>query len=211
MQQTPVTQVDVNTNTIQSLPRRPLLIALSLVLSKWSFNDNRQTLASILGFLWIISTKKIGTSTSPTIVKHLVIKQFCLHDSVTALCAVVGKLIKTIPFYSILMIVAQTSLFVFLFYAFVCFFVICFLVFFLFFSFGLFVVILLFCDKHYVSHRLYTKLINATSHCRHHEKSRRGHLFHPFLTFHISNPVISLFIILADLKRREKQHFIIYF
>ena len=198
MQQTPVTQVDVNTNTIQSLPRRPLLIALSLGLSKWSFNDNRQTLASILGFLWIISTKKIGTSTSPTIVKHLVIKQFCLHDSVTALCAVVGKLIKTIPFYSILMIVAQTSLFPFLF-------------FFLFFSFGLFVVILLFCDKHYVSHRLHTQLINATSHCRHHEKSRRGHLFHPFLTFHISNPVIPMFIIFVDLKRREKQHFIIYF
>ena len=121
MQQTPVTQVDVNTNTIQSLPRRPLLIALSLGLSKWSFNDNRQTLASILVFLWIISTKKIGTSTSPTIVKHLVIKQFCLHDSVTALCAVVGKLIKTILFYSILMIVAQTSLFVFLLFVF-CFF-----------------------------------------------------------------------------------------
>jgi hypothetical protein len=73
-----------------------------------------------------------------------------------------------------------------------------------FFSFGLFVVILLFWDKHYVSHRLHTKLINATSHCRHHEKSRRGHLFHPFLTFHISNPVIPMFIIFADLKRREK-------
>ena len=97
-----------------------------------------------------------------------------------------------------------------LFVLFVCLFF-CFLVFFVFFfSFGLFVVILLFCDKHYVLHRLQTKLINATSHCRH-EKSRRGHLFHPFLTFHISNPVISMFIIFADLKRREKQHFIIYF
>ena len=84
-------------------------------------------------------------------------------------------------------------------------------VFVLFFSFGLYVVILLFCDKHYVSHRLHTKLINATSHCRHREKSRRGHLFHPFLTFHILNPVIPMFIIFADLKRREKQHFIIYF
>ena len=88
---------------------------------------------------------------------------------------------------------------------------VCFFVFFLFFSrlvcLSLFS---FFCDKHYVLHRLQTKLINATSHCRH-EKSRRGHLFHPFLTFHISNPVISLFIILADLKRREKQHFIIYF
>jgi hypothetical protein len=84
-------------------------------------------------------------------------------------------------------------------------------VFVLFFSFGLFVVILLFCDKHYVSHRLHTKLINATSHCRHHEKSRRRHLFHPFLTFHISNPVIPMFIIFADWRRREKQHFIIYF
>ena len=86
----------------------------------------------------------------------------------------------------------------------------CFFVFFsFFFPFGLFVVILLFCEKHYVLHRLQTKLINATSHCRH-EKSRRGHLFHPFLTFHISNPVIPMFIIFADLKRREKQHFIIY-
>jgi hypothetical protein len=56
-----------------------------------------------------------------------------------------------------------------------------FLLLFFFFSFGLFVVILLFCDKHYVSHRLHTKLINATSHCRHHEKSRSEHLFHPFL------------------------------
>jgi hypothetical protein len=45
---------------------------------------------------------------------------------------------------------------------------------------------------------------NATSHCHHHEKSRRGHLFHPFLTFHISYPVIPMFIIFADLKRREK-------
>jgi hypothetical protein len=92
-----------------------------------------------------------------------------------------------------------------------CLFFVLFCFFVLFFSFGLFVVILLFCDKHYVSHRLHTKLINATSHCRHHEKSRRGHLFHPFLTFHISNPVIPMFIIFADLKRREKQHFIIYF
>ena len=99
-----------------------------------------------------------------------------------------------------------------------CLFVLCFCLFFvfcwfffLFFSFGLFIVILLFCDKHYVSHRLHTKLINATSHCRHHEKSRREHLFHPFLTFHISNPVIPMFIIFVDLKRREKQHFIIYF
>ena len=90
------------------------------------------------------------------------------------------------------------------------FFVFCW-VFFLFFSFGLFIVILLFCDKHYVSHRLHTKLINATSYCRHHEKSRREHLFHPFLTFHISNPVIPMFIIFVDLKRREKQHLIIYF
>ena len=91
-----------------------------------------------------------------------------------------------------------------------CFFV-CFCLFFLFF-FRLVCLSLFyfFCDKHYVLHRLQTKLINATSHCRH-EKSRRGHLFHPFLTFHISNPVISMFIIFADLKRREKQHFIIYF
>ena len=101
---------------------------------------------------------------------------------------------------------------------FVCLFVFCFVFCVLFFvcfcsfySFGLFVVILLFCDKHYVSHRLHTQLINATSHCRHHEKSRREHLFHPFLTFHISNPVIPMFIIFVDLKRREKQHFIIYF
>ena len=64
-----------------------------------------------------------------------------------------------------------------------------------------------FCDKHYVSHRLHTKLINATSHCRHHEKSRRVHLFQPFLTFHISNPVIPMFIIFVDLKRREKTTF----
>ena len=99
-----------------------------------------------------------------------------------------------------------------------CLFVLCFCLFFvfcwfffLFFSFGLFIVILLFCDKHYVSHRLHTKLINATSHCRHHEKSRREHLFHPFLTFHISNPLIPMFIIFVDLKRREKQHLIIYF
>ena len=103
-------------------------------------------------------------------------------------------------------------LFVCLFYAFVCCLFVCFVfVFVLFFSFGLFVVILLFCDKHYVSHRLHTQLINATSHCRHHEKSRRRHLFHPFLTLHISNPVIPMFIIFADLRRREKQHFIIYF
>ena len=92
-----------------------------------------------------------------------------------------------------------------------CLFFVLFCFFVLFFSFGLFVVILLFCDKHYVSHRLHTQLINATSHCRHHEKSRRGHLFHPFLTFHISNPVIPMFIIFADLKRREKQHLIFYF
>ena len=102
--------------------------------------------------------------------------------------------------------------FQFLFVCFMLLFVFCFLlVFFLFFSFGLFIVILLFCDKHYVSHRLHTKLINATSHCRHHEKSRREHLFHPFLTFHISNPVIPMFIIFVDLKRREKQHLIIYY
>jgi hypothetical protein len=46
-------------------------------------------------------------------------------------------------------------------------------------------------------------LINATSHCRLHEKSRRGHLFHPFLTFHISNPVIPMFIILQILKKEK--------
>ena len=45
----------------------------------------------------------------------------------------------------------------FLFWFFVCF---CFCSFV---SFGLFVVILLFCDKHYVSHRLHTKLINPSS------------------------------------------------
>jgi hypothetical protein len=55
-----------------------------------------------------------------------------------------------------------------------------------------------------LKNRLHAKLINATSHCRHHEKSQRRHLFHPFLTFHISNPVIPMFIIFADLKRREK-------
>jgi hypothetical protein len=76
-------------------------------------------------------------------------------------------------------------------------------VFVLLFSFGLFVVILLFCDKHYVSHRLHTQLINATSHCRHNEKSRRGHLFHPFLTFHISNPVIPVYNICRFKKKRK--------
>ena len=116
----------------------------------------------------------------------------------------------------ILRVFFNFCLFVLCFCLFVCF-LFCFVLFCFGFCFVLFshlgclLLFYFFCDKHYVSHRLHTKLINATSHCRHHEKSRRVHLFQPFLTFHISNPVIPMFIIFVDLKRREKQHFIIYF
>ena len=83
---------------------------------------------------------------------------------------------------------------------FVCLFVLFFCLFFCFF-FRLVCLLLFyfFCDKHYVLHRLQTKLINATPHCRH-EKSRRGHLFHPFLT---SNPVIPVYNFCRFKKKRK--------
>ena len=56
-------------------------------------------------------------------------------------------------------------------------------------------------------YRLHTKLINATLHCRHREKSQRGHLFHPFLTFHISNPVFSYVYIFCRFKKKRKTTF----
>jgi hypothetical protein len=112
----------------------------------------------------------------------------------------------------ILRIFFHFCLFVLCFCLFICLFVL-FLFLFLFFFFRLVCLLLFYFFVTNITFRirLHTKLINATSHCRHHEKSRRGHLFHPFLTFHISNPVIPMFIIFADLRRREKQHFIIYF
>ena len=103
----------------------------------------------------------------------------------------------------ILRVFFHFCLFVLCFCLFVCF-LFCFCSFF---PFGLFVVILLFCDKHYVSNRLHTKLINATSHCRHHEKSRRGHLFHLFFNVPYFKPRDSYVYNFCRFKKKRKTTF----